>query len=196
MIDKRLLNEIDTTTKFILKRITEGKVIVDKINEEKKLFISIKNGEYEIIEGKLDANRSYNGVLIIGEEENTLEEIKREVEKENSILDNGGLLIIKHIIFNKEHMDSVKEEILEFLNNKGIQDIKVFFVYSKIDEANTKLSVVAMGRKYLDLLKDRPDYEEYSTNIVEDKKCGGCCSKKQGCSSGGCNGKECCKNKK
>ena len=52
MIDKRLLNEIDKTIKFILKRITEGNVIVDKINEEKKLFINIKNGEYEIIEGK------------------------------------------------------------------------------------------------------------------------------------------------
>jgi hypothetical protein len=117
MIDKRLLNEIDTTIKFMLKRITEGNVIVDKINEEKRFFISIKNEEYEIIEGKLDTNSSYNGVLIIGEEENTLEEIQREVEKENSILDNGGLLIIKHIISNKEHMDSVKEEILKFLKD-------------------------------------------------------------------------------
>lgn len=192
MIDKRLLNEIDRTMKFILKRITDGKVIVDKVNEERKLFISIENGEYKIIEGNIDTKDSYKGVLIIGEEESTLEEIETEAEKESSILDNGGLLIIKHIISNKEHMDSVKEEILKFLNNKGIEDIKVFFVCSKTNEENEILSLVAMGKKHLDLLEDRPDYEEYSTNIVEDKKCGGCCSKKKGC-SGGCNGKKCCK---
>lgn len=193
MIDKRLLNEIDKTIKFILKRITDGNIIVDKLNEEKNLFINIKNGKYEIIECNIDTNSNYNGVLIIGEEVNTLNEIKREVEKENSILDNGGLLIIKYIISNKEHMDSVKEEILNFLNNKGIQDIKLYFVYSKTDEANKILSVVATGRKHLDLLTDKPDYEEYSRNIVEDKKCGGCCSEKQGCNSGSCEGKGCCK---
>ena len=193
MLDKRLLTEIDKSIKFILKRITEGNIIVDKINEEKKMFINIKNGEYEIIECDIDTNSNYNGVLIIGEEDNTLKEIKREVEKENCILDNGGLLIIKYIISNKEHMDSVKEEILKFLNNREIEDIKLYFVCSKTDEANKNLSVVAMGRKHLDLLTDKPDYEEYSRNIVEDKKCGGCCSEKQGCNSGGCKGKGCCK---
>jgi len=193
MLDKRLLTEIDKTIKFILKRVTDGNIIVDKINDDKKLFINIKNGEYKIIECNIETNSNYNGVLIIGGEEGTLQEIKKEVEKKNSILHNGGLLIIKHIISNNEHMDSVKEEILKIFNNKGIEDIKVYFVYSKMDEANKNLSVVAMGRKHLDLLTDKPDYEEYSSNIVEDKKCGGCCSEKQGCNSGGCNGKGCCK---
>jgi len=192
MIDKRLLNEIDKNIKFILKKINDGKMIVSKINEEKKMFINIKNGEYEIREFNIDKDSGYSDVLIVGEEENTLEEIKKEVEKEKAILDNGGLLIIKHIISNKEHMDSVKENILEFLNKKGIDDIKVYFVYPNADLANKSLSVVVMGRKHLDLLKDRPDYEEYSSNIVEDKKCGGCSHKKEECSHGGCNGKKCC----
>ena len=193
MFDKMLLTEIDKTMKFILKRITDGNIFVDKLNEEEKMSINIKNREYKIIECNIDTNSSYNGLLILGEEKNTLEEIKREIEKENSILDNSGLLIVKHIISNIEHMDSVKEEIVEVLNNKGIEDIKVYFVYSKMDEANKKVSVVAMGRKHLDLLTDRPDYEEYSSNIVADKKCGGYGSKKQSCSSGGCSGKDCCK---
>jgi len=193
MIDKRLLNEIDKSIKFILKKITEGKMIVSKINEKEKMFINIKDGEYEIREFNVDKDSGYSDVLIVGEDENTLEEIKTEVEKEKSILDNGGLLIIKQIISNKEHMDSVKEEILEVFNEKGIEDIKVYFVYSKTDLANKTLSVVLMGRKHLDLLKDRPDYEEYSSNVVEDKKCGGCSHKKEECSQGGCNGKSCCK---
>lgn len=195
MGDKNILNEIDKTMMFILKRITDGSIIVDEVNEEKKILINIKNGEYEIIECNIDTNSNYNGILIIGDEKNTLEELTREVANEISTLDNGGLLIIKHIINNKEHMDSVKEKILDFINAKGIEDIKAYFTCSKNNE---KLSLVAIGRKHLDLLADRPDYEEYSSNIVADKKCGGCCSKKEGSSSGGCNGgcssKGCCKN--
>lgn len=193
MIDKRLLNEIDKTMKFVLKRITKGRMIVDKINDEKKLFINIKNGDYEIKEFNIDTDSSYTNVLILGEEENTLEEIKRAVEKENDNLDNGGLLIIKHIIFDEEHMDSVKEDILKLLKNNGIEEMKVYFAYSKTEVTNKTLSIVVIGRKHLDLLKDSLEYEEYSSNIVVDKKCGGCGSKKEGCSSSGCNGKTCCK---
>ena len=50
-------------------------------------------------------------------------------------------------------MDSVKEEILKFLNNKGIQDIKVYFVYSKTDEANTKFKCGGNGKKTLGFVK-------------------------------------------
>ncbi|PRR82315.1 hypothetical protein [Clostridium vincentii] len=191
MGDKNLLNEIDKTMMCILKRITDGSIIVDEINQEKKLLINIKNGEYEIIKCNIDTNSNCNGIFIIGDERNTLEELKREVENENSTLDNGGLLIIRHIISNKEHMDSVKEKILDFINAKGIEDIKVYFTCSKNNE---KLGLVTIGRKHLDLLADRPEYEEYSSNIVADKKCGGCCSIKEGSSNSGCGSKGCCKN--
>lgn len=203
MLDEGLLYEIDKTMKFVHKKITEGRMIVDKINSEKRLIINIKDGDYNIEEVNINTDISYTNVLILGEEDTTLEDIKRSIEKEDENLDNGGLLVIKHLIFNEEHMDSVKEEILELLVNKGIEETKVYFVYSKTELANKNLSVVIVGRKKLDLLKDSIEYEEYSSNMVIEKKCGGCgskkegcCSKKDGCSSGGCKGKSCCKNKK
>ena len=36
MLDERLLYEIDKTMKFVHKKITEGRMIVDKINSEEK----------------------------------------------------------------------------------------------------------------------------------------------------------------
>jgi len=196
MIDNRLLNEIDKIMNLVIKRITNGRIIVDKINDGKKLFINIENGDYEIKEFNIDIASNYTDVLIIGEVENTIEDIRNAVEKKKYIIDNGGLLIIKHIIFDEEHMDSVKEEILKLLKNNEVEEVKVCFVYSKTELSNKTLSIMVMGRKQLDLLKDSLEYEEYSSNKVSDKKCGGCSSKKQGCSSGGCDGKSCCKNKK
>lgn len=38
---------------------------------------------------------------------------------------------------------------------------------------------------YEDLLRDSPDYEYYTENIVREKSCGGCCSSKNK-KSGGC----------
>lgn len=40
-----------------------------------------------------------------------------------------------------------------------------------------------------DLLKDSPDYEDYTENVVVQKSCGGCSS--GGCSSGGCSSGGC-----
>ena len=71
-------------------------------------------------------------------------------------------------------MDSVKEDILKLLKNKGIEAMKVYFVYSKTGVSNKTLSVVVVGRKKLDLLKDSIEYEEYSSNMAIEKKCGGC----------------------
>ena len=63
--------------------------------------------------------------------------------------------------------------------------------------------------KYKDILKNKPDYEEYTANEVKLSveemrelgllKCGGCCNSTGGCcnSTGGCSKKnKCCRVKK
>lgn len=168
-----------------------------------KYDIAIAKNSEEFLNKFYKSGKSFKEISFLSEGIKELKDIRiiRELsEKVYDQLGVNGYIVLriinydKFIIKNKEEnifddneiiTPIWKEDLINVLKNIGFVDIEVFGSFDKdnFNEINSS-SMIIRGRKYVDLLKDSPEYEEYSENVVEPTGCGGCCSKR----SGGCSG--------
>ena len=63
--------------------------------------------------------------------------------------------------------------------------IKINDIYKEEELRGGEVKANKLEEKEIDLLKDAPDYEDYTENVVKSKGCGGCSKTKSGDSNGG-----------
>lgn len=127
--------------------------------------------------------------------------ILREISKLSyDLLITNGYIILeilnvdKFLLNNKEENNILepmwKEDIISVLKAIGFSEVECFGSYDldNFSEEDSD-SIIIRGRKHIDLLGDKPEYEKYGDNYFK-SNC--CCTKKQGKDNGGgCSG--CCK---
>ncbi|MBD7913007.1 MULTISPECIES: hypothetical protein [Clostridium] len=179
--------EIDKSMQFVMKKISEGRLLVDTLEREDNLFIYIKNGRYDFYEE--DEKKSFNGILLLRENIEDLNKFKLELRKKSWNLNNNGFIILRYVNNDIDDIDLKGEEFQKFFKEEGFVDIESYILLTKDEnEESSKKGLVVIGRWHEDLLKETPEYEAYSKNLVKSSKCGGCSKKSGGCSacSGGC----------
>ena len=162
-----------------------------------------ENKSYDFLNNFSKKGKSFKEICFLGDATKELKEVStiREIsEKAYEHLGVNGYLILQIINYDKFIVCKEREEIFpnneviypmwkedvdSILKSIGFVDIDFYgdFTKDKFDDINSN-SMIIRARKYVDLLKDTPDYEEYGENIVKAKSCGGCSCKKSGNSSG------------
>ncbi|MDS0525053.1 hypothetical protein NNC19_05115 [Clostridium sp. SHJSY1] len=181
-----IMKEIEKTMNFAKRKIYEGKLLIDILDLDKKFFVEMKNNSYYFYDEKEENEKKFKGILLLSENVNDLNEFKLKIKKIIWKLDSNGFIIIKYVNNENFDIDLKKEEFENFLKYKGFLDIESYIILDKkSNEVDSEQGLVIIARLHEELLKESPEYEEYTINFVEEGKCGGCSKK-----SGGCNGKK------
>lgn len=178
----------------------------DFINESSKYEYFIEKNSCGFLNNFYKKGKSFKEICFLCEATKELKEVStiRELsEKVYEQLGVNGYIVLQIINYDKFIISANKneifgcdeiiypiwkEDIVNVLKNIGFVDIEVYGSFDKdnFNEKNSN-SMIIRARKYEDLLKDTPDYEEYSKNIVKSKNCCGCSSKNSDYYSG-CSG--------
>lgn len=199
------IDELEFLTEVLNKN---DRILLVGFNDRDKEDLNVQFSKYDIdiVKNSEDflnkfykSGKSFKEISFLSEGIKELKDIRIIRELSEKVYDKLGVngyivlriinydkFIIKNIFDDNEIITPIwKEDLINVLKNIGFVDIEVFGSFDKdnFNEINSS-SMIIRGRKYVDLLKDSPEYEEYSENVVEPTGCGGCCSKR----SGGCSG--------
>jgi hypothetical protein len=189
MDNLNIMEEIDKSMNFVMKKIHEGKLLIDILDKKSGLFIEIKNGRYNIYEEQEESRKGFQGILLLSENINDPEKFKLELRKKLWKLDSNGFIILRCANNDSKDVDLKEKEFEKFLKDEGFIDIESYIVLpNESNGEDSKQGLVITAKWHEDLLKESPEYEEYSINLVKSSKCGGCSKKSGGCEScsGGC----------
>lgn len=196
MNDSYSVKEIDRTMNFIERKIYEGRLLIDILGIEKNFYIKIKNSNYNFLKEE-ESEKTFKGILFLNENEKELNEFKEKIKKNIWKLDSNGFIIIKYVNYDNLDIDLKKDSFENYLKLEGFIDIESYILLNKnSNEEDSKQELVIMARMHEELLDESPEYEEYTVNVINESKCGGCSKKSGGCnkengSCRSCNG--CCK---
>lgn len=196
MNDSYIMKEIDKTMNFIERKIYEGRLLIDIIDTEKNFYAEIKNSSYNFFEEE-KREKTFKGILLLNEKEKELNEFKEKIKKNIWKLDSNGFIIIKYVNYDNLDIDLKKDAFENYLKIEGFIDIESYILLNKnSNEADSKQELIVMARMHEELLDESPEYEEYTINVMNESKCGGCSKKSGGCSkeNGSCEScSGCCK---